>query len=133
MTITSIIQAYPLPSVMTISVIITFCSMLVTKFLTDQNRMKELKDVQKACQIKLKDNKGKPEKTMEIQKQMMECSMEMMKMSFKPMLITFIPLLIVFGFVRSSFAATSIAGSWIWYYIGTSIISSLIIRKILKM
>ena len=57
--------------------------------------------------------------------------MELLKHSFKPMLITFIPIIIFFNWVRGVFATTVIASSWLWYYIITSIVSSIILRKAL--
>ena len=125
-------KSYPVYSIIIVSIAVTFFTSLITKYATNQKRMKELKEIQKACQIKLKDAKGNPEKMNEINKQMLECSTEMMKYSFKPMLITFIPLILLIGFLRNVYAGTAIASSWIWYYIIASIISSLIIRKILK-
>jgi len=79
---------------------------LVTKKFTNQSRMKELKDIQKACQIKLKQDgvKGNLEEMQKIQKQMMECSMELMKHSFKPIFITFIPLLLFFWWINANLA-----------------------------
>lgn len=130
--ISSLIKAQPRISVIVIAVIVTFLSMLVTKYFTNQERMKELKEVQKKCQIKIKENKSNPQKMMEIQKEMMACSMEMMKYSFKPMFITFIPIIILIGFLRNVYVGTIIQGSWIWYYIITSIAASFPLRKILK-
>ncbi len=101
---------------------------LVTKKSTDQNRMKELKGIQKACQIKLKDARGNADEMTKINKQMMECSMELMKHSFKPMLITFIPILLIFWWIRTVY--TGILAGWIWWYIGSAIISSIILRKV---
>lgn len=130
MTITDLIIAYPKESIISISVLITLIMTLVTKKVTDQKRMKELKDIQKACQIKIKDNKGDLKKQSEIQKEMMSCSMELMKHSFKPMLFTFIPLIILIWWLRDIYSG--ILSSWIWWYIGASIISSLIFRKVFK-
>ena len=93
--------------------------------------MKELKGIQKACQIRLKDAKGDMKKQQDIQKEMMECSMELMKHSFKPLLITFIPLILFFGWIRGIFLETTLAVAWLWYYIGVSIISSIFLRKVL--
>ena len=124
--------AYPRVSVIILAVAVTFIMTIVTKYFTNQNRMKELKELQKACQIKLKDNKGNPEKMAEIQKEMMSCSMELMKHSFKPMLITFLPIIIFFWWVRGIYKLTSLGGSWIWYYLVAGIVSSIILRKVLK-
>ena len=40
------------------------------------------------------------------------------------------PLLILFAWLRSTFAETAIAGTWLWWYIGTSIAFSIVIRKL---
>jgi uncharacterized membrane protein (DUF106 family) len=122
--------ANPRMSVILISVAVTFVMTLITKYFTDQKRMKELKELQKSCQIKLKDNKGDLKKQSEIQQEMMKCSMEMMKFSFKPMLITFIPILIFFGWFRGVYS--SIEFSWFWWYLGTGIVSSIALRKIMN-
>ena len=66
-----------------------------------------------------------------IQKEIMGCSMELMKHSFKQIFITFIPLIFVFWWIRGIYIETAIASTWIWWYIGSGIISSIILRKIL--
>ena len=122
--------ANPHLSVIVFAVLVTLVTTIVTKKFTDQNRMKELKDIQKACQIKLKDNAGNPAKMAEIQKEMMECSMELLKHSFKPLLITIIPLFIFFWWMRGIY--DGVFSSWLWWYIGAGIVSSILLRKILK-
>ncbi len=121
---------YPKTSAIILSVLITVVMTLVTKRFTNQSRMKELKEIQKSCQIKLKDNRGNPQKMAEINKEMMECSMELMKHSFKPLLITFIPLIIFFWWIRSIFVLTTLGNSWIWYYLVSGILASILFRKI---
>ena len=96
--------ANPKESIIALSFLITLAMTLVTKKFTNQSRMKELKEIQKACQIKLKDAKGNPEEASKIQKEMMACSMELMKHSFKPMIFTFIPLILIFGFANGNLA-----------------------------
>ena len=130
--IKELMTLYPKESVIIVSMLVTLVMTLVTKKFTNQNRMKELKEIQKACRIKIKDNKGDMQKMGEINKEMMECSMEMMKHSFKPLLITFIPLILFFWWVRGIYLETSLGSSWIWYYIVAGIISSIIFRKIFK-
>lgn len=130
--ITELVTAYPKISVIVVSVIVTFISLLVTMLFTDRKKMAELKGKQKACQNLMKQHKGNSAKLMEIQKEMMACSGEMMRMSIKPMLITIIPFLILFTFLRKLFVPI-MGNSWIWYYIITSIVSSMILRKPLKM
>lgn len=127
-----IIRIYPRISVVVIALAVTFLSMLVTKYLTNQVKMRELKERQKACQKLLKDVKGDTAKMQKIQADMMACSAEMMKMSFKPMLITFIPFLLIFTFIRGAFTGTTISGTWFWYYLGIGIASSFLFRKLLK-
>ncbi len=122
--------ANPLPSLIVIAFLVTFIMTLVTKKFTNQNRMKELKELQKACKIKLKDHKGDMAKQGEINKEMMACTMELMKHSFKPMLYTLIPLLIFFWWIRGIY--TPILDHWIWWYLGAGITSSIILRKVLK-
>jgi len=126
----SLLTAYPKPGIIIISFLITLIMTLVTKYFTDQNRMKELKDIQKSCQIKLKNAKGDAKTQAEIQKQIMDCSMELMKHSFKPMLITFIPIILLFSWIRGLY--TEILAKWIWWYLGSAIVSSMILRKVLK-
>jgi uncharacterized membrane protein (DUF106 family) len=118
----------PKLTIIIISVLVTLIMTLITKHTTNQSRMKELKKIQKACQIKLKDAKGDMKKQQEIQKELMACSMELMKHSFKPMLITFIPLLILIWWIRGIYS--DVLSGWIWYYILASVASSLIFRKV---
>ncbi len=130
MALKELMIANPKASIIALSFLVTLAMTLVTKKFTDQNRMKELKKVQKACQIKLKDAKGDSKKQAEIQKEMMSCSMELMKHSFKPMLFTLLPLIILFWWIRGIY--TDILSGWLWWYIGVSIVSSIILRKVLK-
>lgn len=130
--IRELIIQYPKPSVVILSFMVTFVMTLVTKYFTNQNRMKELKDLQKACQIKLKDNKGNIEAQSKIQKEMFACSMELMKHSMRPMLYTFLPIIFFFYKIRAIFLETTMANTWLWWYIGVGIGSSIILRKVLK-
>lgn len=132
MAISELVTSYPIQSIIIISLIVTFVLTLVTKFFTDQKRIKEIKEKQKACQKLMKDFKDDPKKMMEIQKDVMACSTELMKHSFRPMLITFIPLIFLWRWLTPLYGATSIAKSWIWWYIISSVIFSIISRKVLK-
>ena len=58
MDILTLITAYPKESIIIISFLVVLVTTIITKYVTDQKRMKELKEIQKACQIKLRDNKG---------------------------------------------------------------------------
>lgn len=125
------LQSYPLYTLIVISVIITFLSTLVTKWLTDQEHLKHLKKRQKEIQDELKKCVGNECKMKELQNEMLEITGKMMKSSFKPMLVTFIPFLLLFYFLRSVYNPVLGTG-WIWWYIGTSIVASIALRKILK-
>ncbi len=120
----------PKLSVVALSFLITLVMTLITKKFTNQSRMKELKDIQKSCQIKIRSGNLTPEEMSKVNKQMMECSMELMKHSFKPLLITLIPLIILFWWIRGIYSP--VLSSWIWWYIISGIISSIILRKALK-
>jgi|TARA_Y100000310_G_scaffold131161_1_gene130412 uncharacterized membrane protein (DUF106 family) len=121
----------PKISVIGISFLITFIMTIITKYFTDQARMKELKGIQKKHQKDLKENKGNIEKQKEIQGEIMKLSMELMKHSFKPLLITFLPLILLIWWLRGIFVETAIENTWIWWYIGVSLISSLSLRKLM--
>jgi len=125
-----LLALYPKLSISFFSFLATLIITLATKYFTDQNKIRELKEIQKVCQIKLKDNKGNLEAQSKIQKEIWECSMELMKHSFKPMLIVFIPLILIFGWLRGVY--TEILPGWLWWYIGVGIASSIFLRKLLK-
>ena len=130
MTITDLMIVNPKLSIIIFALLVTLVMTLITKKVTDQNRMRELKEIQKKCQINLKDSKGDLKKQKEIQKEMMQCSMELMKHSFKPMLITMIPILILIWWIRSIYS--TVFPSWIWWYLVSAMASSIILRKIFK-
>ena len=117
-------------SIILISIMINLIVLLITKFFSDQTRIRELKKQQKEFNKALKDVRGDVEKTLEIQKKAMEHSLELMKHSFRPLLITMIPLLLFFWWIREIFSP--VLSGWIWYYIVSSIIASLILRKVLN-
>ncbi|HJX49957.1 MAG TPA: EMC3/TMCO1 family protein [Candidatus Nanoarchaeia archaeon] len=122
--------ANPKLSVIVLAFLVTLVMTLVTKFLTNQPKMRELKDKQKQCQINLKSFPLGSEDALKVQKEMMACTMELMKHSFKPILISFIPLILFFWWIRGVYS--TVLSGWIWWYIPAGIISSIILRKILK-
>lgn len=125
----------PLGTLLILSLLITLITTLVYKWLTNQELMKSLREEIKGFQREMKDHKDNPSKAMEIQKKSMEKNIKYMMHSFKPMLVTFIPLLLIFGWLRRIYgdAGPLIFGlSWIWVYIISTVIFSIIIRKALK-
>ena len=124
------IQANPRTSIILISLIATLVITVLRYFMTDREKMKEIRERQKHIRQEMKKYRDNPEKMLELQKQTFDDLPEQMKQSFKPMLITLIPFLILFAWLKSTFALTTIAGSWFWWYLGASIISSLILSKL---
>jgi len=129
------IQTNPKISIIAFSLVVSLFISLVNYFVLDKEKMHEIKRKQKALQeqMKIHQKAGNKEKMSEIQKQILSHSGDMLKHSFKPMIITLIPILIFFGYVRNVFATTSIANSWIWWYIGSAIVGSSVFRKVLKL
>ena len=128
--LTEFIQNNPRTSIILLSFVVTLFITIVNFFMVDRNRMKEIKEKQKALRQEMKKYRDNPSKMMELNKKMMEDMPEQLKHSFKPMLVTIIPLIILFKWLRATYAITTIAGSWFWWYIGASIIFSMILRRI---
>lgn len=130
-------KGYPIPSIIVVGVFITLVSTIVTMYFTNQEHLKSLKKRQKEIQAEIKKQGNNPNTLMELNKEMLEITGTMMKSNFKPMLITFIPFILIFGFISKTFAPL-IPGKWlfplwIWYYLGSSIVSGIAFRKIFKM
>lgn len=132
MTITEIITTNPKTSIILISAGVTAVSTLVTKWLTNQEHLKSLKARQKELNKKMKTAKPGEKLFEEIQSEMLQISATMMKSQFKPMLVTIVPFLALFAWLRGVYTPI-MANSWIWYYIGGSIIFSTVYRKLFKM
>ena len=130
MAIIEIIQNYPRTSIIILSFAVTLFITIVNFFMVDKKRMREIREKQKMLREEMKKFRDNPQKMMELNKQMMEDMPEQLKHSFKPMLVTIIPLIILFKWLRTTFAITAIASTWFWWYIGASILFSMILRKI---
>lgn len=131
MTITQILQANPVVSLIILSIVVTLISTLITKWLTNQEHLKSLKKRQKELQEEMKKHKDNKDKLMELQSEAFKITGVMMKSSFKPVFITFIPFLILLYWLRAVYIPV-LGNSWIWWYIGSSLVSSLILRKVLN-
>ncbi len=121
----------PKISLIIISGLVTLISTMVTKYLTNQTHLRSLKERQKVIQKEIKNHKPGEKLFEELQNEMLQISMTMMKSSFKPMFITFIPFLILFYWIRGTYS--ELLSGWIWYYLGSSIVFSMIYRKVFKM
>lgn len=94
----------PLFSVLALSFIVSATIILVTKYMTNQTLMKQLKEELKEHQKRIKELRNEPAKAMEAQKKAMELNMKYMTHSLKPTIITFIPIILIFGWMSSTFA-----------------------------
>ena len=128
--IVEILQASPKISVIIVSAVITFVMTLVYKYTTNQERLGEIKKMQKQYQEQAKALKSQPEKLMEMQKKILGLSTEMMKHSLKPMIITMLPMFVLIVWLKNIYSP--VLSSWIWYYIIFGIASNSLFRKMLK-
>ncbi len=93
----------PFWAIFILSLVIAILTTIIYKAVTDQKRMKQLKDQTKALQKEIKAvSKTDPNKAMKLQKKMLGLSKEQMKSSFKPTLITILPLLLIFGWLNGN-------------------------------
>ena len=128
--ISELIQNNPRISMIVISFLVTLFITIVTYFMTDKVRMKELRDKQKRLKEEIKKHRDNPQKMMELNKQMMEDMPEQLRHSFKPMLVTIIPMMLLWTWLKGVYTITPIASTWFWWYLGASLVSSIILRKL---
>lgn len=131
--ILELVQQNPKTSIIVLAGLVSLFISLVNYFVLDKEKVRAGKQRQKELQQKLKDHKDNPAKAMEVQKEMVSHMMETMKHSLKPMAFTIVPALLVFWWIRNAFAGTPIENSWIWYYIISALIFSLIFRRLFKL
>jgi uncharacterized membrane protein (DUF106 family) len=130
MTLSEVMIANPKVSILVVSVIVTLVATLAHKWLTNQEHLASLKKRQKEIQKELKGCKdGCAMK--ELNAEMMKITGVMFKSSMRPMFVTIIPFLILFAWLRSVFNPV-MGNGWIWYYIGFSIVASIVLRKIFR-
>jgi len=130
MTFTELMVSNPKISIAVFSVIVTFLSTLAQKWLTNQEHLKSLKKRQKEIQKELRGCKDQC-LMKELNSEMMKLTGVMFKSSMKPMFATIIPFLILFAWLRGIYVPV-MGNSWIWYYIGYSLVASIVLRKVLK-
>ena len=133
MDINVLVQSNPKLWILIFSFIVTIVITIVNYYFTDRELMKNIKQKQKSLREEMKQHKNNPQKMMELNGKMMEDMPAQMKQSFKIMLITMVPLLIFFNWLRNMFAATTIGSSWIWWYILSSLVFSIVLRKVFKL
>ncbi|MCH8804538.1 MAG: DUF106 domain-containing protein, partial [Planctomycetes bacterium] len=99
------------------------CWLAIKKTLSweEKKQIEDLLNTQKELQKQMKENKHDQAKQTELSKELMSHTMENLKHSFKPMIITIIPILVIFWWMKEIFIETTIAKTWLWWYIGASI------------
>ena len=130
MTITELMISNPKVSIAIFSVLVTTISTLAQKWLTNQEHLRSLKKRQKEIQKELKGCKDNC-LMKELNAEMMKITGVMFKSSMKPMFATIIPFLLLFAWLRGIYVPV-MGNSWIWYYIGYSVVASIVLRKVLK-
>jgi len=131
MTLTELIQANPTVSILILSFLVTVFMTIVSYYLTDRNLMKDIKERQKTVREEMKKYRDNPQKMMELNQQLMADFPHQMKQSMKISMVTLIPLLFVFNWLRTVYSTTTI--HWLATYIISSIIYSIILRKVFKL
>jgi uncharacterized membrane protein (DUF106 family) len=94
-----LLNASPFWGIVILSLVISLIITIIYKYVTDQTKMKALKDKQKDFQKRIKELRSNPPEMMKVQKEAMSTNMEYMKHSFKPTLFTMIPILLIFGWM----------------------------------
>lgn len=101
--LTDIITALgPFWTIVILSFLISLGVSIAYKYLTNQERLKELKEKLKKLQEDSKKNRDNPGKMMSLQKEMMSINAEYMKSSFKPTLFTMLPIILIFGWFNGA-------------------------------
>lgn len=132
----------PFLDILIISIIASLFTTMLNKYLTDQVAIKalraEMKKKQKVMREKLKTN---PQEAQKMQVEIMQKNMELMKhsMNFKVIAITLLPMLYVFTQIRSGYMHYDVITNlgvlsfgWLGTYLILAIISSIALKKILK-
>lgn len=127
----------PVVGLIVVTFVATLLVTLAYKYLTDQVKMKELKETMKTMQKEVKQYKDDPTKMMQHNKEIMSKNLEYFKQSWKPMVFTMIPFIVMFGWLRTTYDPITlnflgIFDNWFWVYFIFSIIFSMILRKIMK-
>jgi uncharacterized membrane protein (DUF106 family) len=94
----------PILALLILATLLAVVSTLLQKYLTDQAKMRRLRDDTKRYQEQMKKLKDKPEEMMKVQQKMLPLQMDLMKESFKPLLVSMLPFLLIFFWLSSHFA-----------------------------
>lgn len=103
-----LLKFHPFILTLVVSVIMTLIVTLIQRFTTNQKEMKLLKEQQTYFQKEMKENKGNPEKLVELQKQAMGVSMKYMRHSMRSTIFTILPVILIFGWMNSALSFDTI-------------------------
>lgn len=131
MAITEVMLASPKASIAVFSCVVTLISTLVQKHFTDQEHLKTLKKRQKEIKKEIKKAGDDVKLMQELNAEMLSLTGIMFKKSMKPMFVTMIPFLLLFTWLRGVYVPV-MGNGWIWYYLGYSVLASIVLRKVLK-
>ena len=90
-------------AILGVSLVLALLVVLVYKYTTNQEHLRELQTQLKQHQKELRENKD-PSRLAELQKKTTDTSLQQLRMTMKPTLITMLPLLLIFGWFSSHFA-----------------------------
>lgn len=91
-------------SVLIISFAVSLLINIVYKFMTDQKRLKEIREEIKVYQERMKQLRDDPKKLVEVQRDAMKLQMEMFTQTMRSTFITIIPLILMFAWMNAHFA-----------------------------
>ncbi len=99
-----LLNIHPVLLVILVGILFSGIMVLVTKYTTDQDLLKRLREEMKELQTEMKMLKDNPGKAGEVNKRMMEANMKMMMQSWKPMIFSMIPAILILGWFNSNIA-----------------------------
>ncbi len=109
---------------------------LIQKYFTDQETLREIRKEQKILQEEMKKYKDDPQKLMEFNKKQLEFFPKTMELTMRPAMYTLVFFILFFRWFSDYFTANPVKFfgflSWFWFYIIFSIVFSVIFRKIFK-
>jgi len=135
-----------LVSIIIISFLVTLFQILIYKRFSDQQRIKEIKERQKAINLDLRNARDE-KKMKELNTEIMHLSTELMRLSMKPMIITLLPLLLVFWLLKEGYNNAGVGNiiswganlpligngaGWLLSFILFTLVFNLLLRKFLK-
>ena len=117
--------------------IVSFLTVIIQKYTTDQDTLKEIRKEQKILQEEMKKYRDNPQKMMELNKKSMEFIPKTMKLTTRSIAYTAIPLILLFRWFMDIFVELGNPKffnffSWFWFYLISFMVLSSVIKKILK-